>query len=225
MKKVFLIGDCHSARALEHHDPSKLSFKYKIWGRAGESAWHCDPIVRSEENMMSTGTEVGSQIIKQDLAMPWNEIEDGGLIQIWLGYTDIRQMLPKWQDADLVVKQMVERFVSFYPNSKIQFIEPLPQFTEMMLKYPGISHEYTYEQRLKQNNDFCAALHKYVSEYNLEKIITQDDIQKSVGYLPFTPENTPQDRPYPVDCLDQKYMKHIYDLFAREAGVILDSSK
>ena len=134
------------------------------------------------------------------------------------------RQLPKWKDADKLVKQMVERFVTFYPESKIQFIEPLPQFTEMMLKYPGISHEYTYEERLQQNKEFCEALHKYVSEYNLEKIVTQDVIKQVTGIEEFTPEFTPQDRPYAVDCLQQQYMKKIYDLFAEEAGAILNAS-
>ena len=43
MKKVYLIGDCHSARVSEHWNPEDCKVDFKVWGKAGEFAWKFDP--------------------------------------------------------------------------------------------------------------------------------------------------------------------------------------
>lgn len=223
MQKVYLIGDCHTARILEHWNPKTCPVDFKAWGKGGTNAWMIDLKQKTEENELSSGTEISSFYVKDDkLQLNFADIKDDGLIQIWLGYVDVRQLLPEHKDADLTAKKLVEKFVDFYPNSKLQFIEPLPQFTEMLLKYEGISPSYTYEERQQQNKEFCEALRKYAAEYGLEKVVTQQQIHDVLGNIEFTADITPKDRPHPVDCLPQELNAPIYDLFIREACKVLD---
>ena len=217
MKKVYLIGDCHASRILEHWNPDNCPVDFKVWGKAGTKAFDFDPVKLFEENEDSSGVEDHNLYIQnQRLALGYKEIKDDGLILAWLGYMDIRQYLAKYNNADQVVKIYMDAVVNFYPNSKIRFIEPLPQFTEMLLKFEGISPSYTYADRSEQNQKFVDSLRKYSLEYGLEKPISQDQIKEAVGFYEFEPKHTIKDRPHPTDALEKKYMSKIYDLFISE---------
>lgn len=223
MEKVYLVGDCHTARILEHWNPETCPVDFRAWGKGGTYAWGIDLNKKTEENELSSGTEMSSLYVSDSkLQLNWADIKDDGLIQVWLGYVDIRQFLPIHKDADAVAKLLVDKFSRFYPKSKIQFIEPLPQFTEMLLKYEGISPSYTYEERQEQNKEFCDSLRKYAEQYGLERVITQDQIHVAIGNVEFTAEITPKDRPHPVDCLPVDLNGPIYDLFISEACKVLN---
>ncbi len=219
LKKVYFIGDCHMSRIQEHWDPNNCPIELKIWGKAGTKAYDIDLSFLYNENEFSSGTERSSRFIpdKRDTVVDFQEIKDDGLIMPWIGYTDIRQFLPKYKNADTVAKHYVDQFVSFYKNSKIRFIEPLPQFTEMLLKFEGIHPSYTYEERQQQNKEFIESLIKYSDIYGLEKPITQDDIYKAVGVEKFTTDLTPDDMPHPSDSLRPDLMNKVYDLFIEKA--------
>jgi hypothetical protein len=217
MKKVYLIGDCHASRILEHWNPETCPVDFKVWGKAGNKAFHFDPVKLFEENEDSSGVEDHNLYIHYErLSLPYQDIKDDGLILAWLGYVDIRQYLSKYDNADQIVKLYMNSIINFYPNSEIRFIEPLPQFTEMLLKFEGISPSYTYSQRLEQNFKFIQALNKYSLEYGLQKPISQSQIKKAVGLDEFTTEHTIKDRPHPQDALEKIYMSKIYDLFISE---------
>jgi hypothetical protein len=217
MNKVYLIGDCHSARVLEHWDPNNCPVDFKAWGKAGQKAWDINFYEKYKDNEMSSGTETEPYYVNYDLKMGFNEIKDGGLILLWIGYVDCRQLIPRYKNTEECVSHYVKHSLEYFKDFKVRFIEPLPQFTEMLLKYEGISPSYTYEERLKYNKEFCELLTKYSNEYGLDKVITQDQIFKAVGLSEFTPEITPKDRPHPVDGLKPEYMKKIYDLFINES--------
>jgi hypothetical protein len=218
MEKVYLIGDCHAARVSEHWNPKTCLVDYKVWGKHGTYAWKFDPKSLADSNMVSTGVETHSLYVPEDrLQMNFADIKDDGLIQVWIGYVDIRQLLPEHKDAKACVYKYLDTVLEYFPNSKIQVIEPLPQFTEMLLKKTGISPEYTYEERQTQNKNFCEAINEYSVSHNLEKVITQQQIKDAVGLQEFRTEHTPLDRPHPIDSLRQEYFAHIYNLFLEES--------
>lgn len=207
------------SRIQEHWNPNDCPIDLKIWGKAGTKAYNINLQYLYDEDEFSSGTERNSRYVptKKDTVVNFQEIKDDGLIMPWLGYTDIRQFLPKYKNADTVVKHYVDQFVSFYKNSKIRFIEPLPQFTEMLLKFEGIHPSYTYAQREQQNKEFVESLIKYSDMHGLEKPITQDDIYKAVGVVKFTTDLTPDDIPHPSDSLKPDLMNKVYDLFIEKA--------
>jgi hypothetical protein len=226
MKKVYLIGDCHSARVSEHWNPEDCKVDFKVWGKAGEFAWKFDPKKLFLENTESSGYEQPNKYLgwENRLISTFQDIKDDGLVMLWIGYVDIRQLLPMHENAKECAYKYLDEAVAYFPNSQIQIIEPLPQFTEMLLKYEGISPEYTYEQRQKQNYDFCSALNEYAVEHNMLKPITQQEIKDAVGIQEFKTEHTPQGTvaPHPQDALLKEYMEKIYDLFISKAYNVLN---
>ena len=219
LKKVYFVGDCHMSRIQEHWDPNNCPVELKIWGKAGTKAYNLDINYLYEENEFSSGTERSSKFVpdKRDTVVDFQDIKDDGIIMPWVGYIDIRQFLPKYKNADHVVKNYVDQFVNFYKNSTIRFIEPLPQFTEMLLKYEGIHPSYSYEDRQNINKEFIDSLRKYSESYGLQQPVSQKSIYDSVGVSEFTTDLTPSDMPHPSDSLQQIHMKKIYDLFVDEA--------
>jgi len=225
MKKVTLIGDCQTARIYEHWNPADCPVEFQAWGRGGTNSWSANPSEMAKTNEISSGTEKGNNFYKggndqNDLKIHFNKIVDQDLILVWLGYVDVRQLLGKHKDADITVKQMVERFTNYFKGSEIRFIEPLPQFKDMLMKFDELHDMFTYEERIEQNKEFVNALKKYSEEYGLKQPITQEQICNAVGLTPdeFTSDKTPIYAPHPLDTLDTPYMKKIYDLFIFEAS-------
>lgn len=229
MKKVNLIGDCHTARILEHWNPETSPVDLKVWGKAGFKAYNLDIKELYEYDEPSSGIESFNENTKkffktnEETILNFQSIKNGELIMPWVGYIDIRQFLPKYKNAEIIVKEYMEKFISFYDKSVIRFIEPLPQFTEMLLKYEGIHPSYSYEERLEQNKIFIESLRKYSEEYGLQKPISQDDIYKAVGVQEFTTDLTPQNTSHPVDALTSDHMNKIYNLFIEESVNTLDN--
>lgn len=206
MSTVSIIGDCHLARVYEHHSESDT--KIKFWGTAGLKVFGIDFQELSEINKVSSGTEIGNKD-----PVEFKEIEGSDLIIIWLGYVDIRQNLPKYKNSDIIVKKYVESAISFFKNKNIIFIEPLPQFDKMYLKYEGISPDYTYEERVKQNNEFNFYLSKYAKEAGLKDPISQKLIFDCLGVDFLDSKVLRKIAPHPVDSLSEDYNEKLYKFF------------
>lgn len=220
MNKAYIFGDCHTCRLWENYNPDS-KIKLLAWGKGGTKIWDLNLQEKIDKNEVSSGTERSAKFLKETL-VSFADLKDGDLILPWLGYVDIRQFLPKYKNADELAKYYVDIVIAAFPNSKIKFIEPLPQFTEMLLKHEGISPSYEYSERLDQNNQFIAALNKYVNLYKLEKPITQQQILNTLGVKEFTTDMTPTDYPHPVDALRSEDMEKIYNLVMEEISNTLN---
>ena len=226
MKKVYLLGDCHTTRVYEHWNPETCPVDFKAWGLAGMTAWTFDPFELENEEKLSNGIENINEYVKKEYSFvkKFNEFKDPDIVLVWLGYVDIRQRLPEWDNAEKDAYQILDRIRAYYTNSVIQVIEPLPQFTEMLLKYDGISPVQTYEERQRQNHIFCAALNEYTKNHNMLKPITQQEIKDAVGIQEFTIEHAadvfPLDQPWhnnKKDALKKDRWAEIYNLFINKS--------
>jgi hypothetical protein len=215
MTKIYAIGDCHLARVNEHYYPEKSEIDFVIWGKAAKKIWDLDFEEMYLSNEASSGKE--QQKIDGDGVIGFSEIKDDSIIFSWLGYVDIRTFLSKYKNADDVAKKYIDQLVKAFKNSLIVIIEPLPQFTEMLLKYEGISPSYTYEERLAQNSLFIESMHKYALQAGIVNFITQDDILDAIGEKELTPSMTHTKAPHPVDGLKDEYNQKIFLLFERYA--------
>lgn len=232
MKKVYLIGDCHSTRVWQHWDPERCPLQFKVWGLAGLTAWTFDPYLYEKEHKLSEGIENVNQYVEKEQnwwVRDFNDFKDPDLVIVWLGYVDIRQRLPHFKNAKEDAIQYLDRVRNYYKNSQIQIVEPLPQFTEMLLKYDGISPTYTYEERQSQNDEFCKAINDYAYQHGMIKPITQQQIKDAVGIMEFTTEYAadafPLAEPWhnsKKDSLKEEYWEKIYYLFMHNAIQILD---
>jgi hypothetical protein len=216
--KLYMVGDCHIIRAFEYGRFTEIAEKVDaiVWGRAGLSCWHLDIGFLQEQHHLSNPLEYAQD--GADFAIDYNAIKDEGkIIMPWIGYVDIRQYLVKYKDADYIVKKYVDDFVKHYPNSIIQFIEPLPQFTKMWMKYEGFNIDYSYEERQEQNHIFIKELRDYCQELNLPEPISQKEIYEAIGKNILTEDVVQQkNRPHPVDALQDHYYAQIYELFVQK---------
>lgn len=210
MKKVYLIGDCQSLRLYGHHIPNKY-IDFKIWGLGNTlaSAYYFDPEKLKEENVVS-GHPARIHQTEPIKDLSFAEITDDGLIISWLGYQDIMFFLPKYDNAEIIVKQYLDKLISAFPNSKIIIAQPHPQFKEF-LKEDYDLEKYSYEQRMIQNNNFCNALEKYCSEYGIE-IITQEQMLNFMGLKELNISNTAHGT---IDELEHQYLVKLYNLFMK----------
>lgn len=222
MTKIYAIGDCHLSRVQEHYDPAESTVDFVIWGKAAKKIWDLDFEEMRLVNEISSGKE--QQRFQGDGVTSFNEIKDESVLFSWFGYVDIRTFLSKHNNADEVAKKYIDQLTNNFKNSLIVIIEPLPQFTEMLLKYEGISPSYTYEQRLNQNKLFLESLHKYASEAGITNFIKQSEILEAIGEPELTPSMTHTKAPHPVDGLKDEYNKKIFLLFEKYAKKIIEEN-
>ena len=218
MKKIYLIGDCHLSRVSEHYEENNNKIDMIFWAKAAKKIWDLDFKTMYDEGELSSGKE--EQRFHEDGVIPFSDIKDDGIIFSWFGYVDIRTFLSRYINADSVAQKYIKQLTSTFKNSEIVIIEPLPQFTEMLLKYEGISPHYTYEQRLYQNHDFLESLHFYAEEAGIKNFILQSEILDCLGVTELTPSMTHTKAPHPVDGLKDEYNKKILDLFTQKALVL-----
>lgn len=218
MKNVYMISDCHLSRAIEHYYPEKHEVTFVPWPKAAKKMHGFSIEQMQEEDEISSGVEIARTV--NHSPQPFSIIKDDGVLALWMGYVDTRTFLPKYKNADATVKSFIDNIKLNFPNSRVVVIEPLPQFTEMLLKHEGISPYYTVEQRIDQNREFLAALHKYSKKAGFEIIITQQDILNALEVLELTPSMTHKDAPHPVDGLKPEYMAKIWNLFSTKLSDI-----
>lgn len=219
MNKVYLIGDCHLSRVSEHYD-NDSEIQMVFWGKAAKKIWDLDFSKMYEEPELSSGKE--TQMAENDGVIPFSNIKDDGLLFAWLGYVDVRTFLSRYDNADATAKKYIDQLTSTFKNSRIVIIEPLPQFTEMLLKHEGISPYYTHEERLEQNKKFLTSLHMYAKEAGITDFIYQSEILECLGVRELTPSMTHTKAPHPVDGLKDEFNSKILDLFISKAKQILN---
>jgi len=214
MKNIYMLSDCHLSRAIEHYYPEKYEVNFIPWPKAGLKMHGFNIESLKETDELSSGVEIQRTVNHEP--QPFSIIKDDGVLVIWMGYVDIRTFLSRYENADETVKNFIDDIKKNFPGSQVVIIEPLPQFTEMLLKHEGISPYYTHEQRLNQNKLVLSALHKYAKEAGFEIVITQQDILDALGVPELTPSMTHTDAPHPVDGLHPDHMVKIWNLFAEK---------
>lgn len=217
-KTFYVVGDCHTSRIQEHYDASVSPIKFVFWGRASKKIWDLDFEQMSLEDAPSSGHEM--QKFENEGVVNFSQIKDDGVVLSWMGYVDIRTWLSQHDNAEIVIQRYMSQLNKKFKNSKVYIVEPLPQFTEMLLKYDGISPYFTHEERLDQNKKFLTHLHEYSKKNNFKIIINQDDILKCLGVRELTPGMTHNLAPHPVDGLKAEYSKKIFELFESKAKEI-----
>lgn len=83
----------------------------------------------------------------------------------FFGYIDAKIQLVKYKDPEEAVKRYVDVFLTEFPNNKIRFIEPIPQFINNIGTGPDI---YNFEDRYPMHKEFIFYLRKECSERGLE---------------------------------------------------------
>lgn len=206
MIKVQVVGDCHAARIqgqhinahlgpldkLNRHNPTPeaknskfilgTDIEVNFWGYAGFKCFGIDLPENLNHNTMSSSAEdtidIPGAVDGVDLTFPFAEIAEADLIMPWLGYVDCRNWIPKYKNADLVVDDYVNAFISLFPAKKFRFIEPFPQFQELnTYNYPS----FPYDRKIEADKEFRENLARISSEKGLLSPVSQSIVYDAVG--------------------------------------------
>jgi hypothetical protein len=199
--KVYIFGDCHTARIYSHHIIANVTKNYfapggwnkdrtigdtdinlKMWGLSGYKCWGTDFNEYHNSNTLCSPQEdlpelppITDNLIDQ---FSFSEIKSADIVMPWLGYIDCRNWLPKYKNTEEVVKNYVENTISFFKESEIRFIEPFPQFEELGTQnYP---ETYRYDLKNEQNDIFIEMLHKYSKKHGLMAPVSQSIVYDAV---------------------------------------------
>jgi hypothetical protein len=233
--KVYIVGDCHTARVYSHHIISNINKNFvrpsvwnndreigesninlKMWGLSGYKCWGTDFNEYHNNNMLSSPSEDIPDLapITDNLLdkFPFSEIKSADIVMPWMGYIDCRNFLPKYNNTEEVVRNYVENSISFFKGSYIRFIEPFPQFEELGThNYPD---PYSYDLKTKQNDIFIEMLHKYSKKHGLMDPVSQSVVYDAVEDTKLTKRHVRQGGEYQdytlLDALRPEYNKKIY---------------
>lgn len=100
-------------------------------------------------------------------------VKDDTLILPFFGYIDAKIQLVKYNDAKEAVIKYVDSFVNKFPNNKIVFIEPIPQFINNIGTGPDI---YDFEDRYPRHKEFVHYLREECKERGLPEPISPEKI-------------------------------------------------
>jgi hypothetical protein len=97
------------------------------------------------------------------------------MVLAWFGYIDIKQFLPleQFRNPEQAVIGYVDKMLAYFKNQKIRFIEPVPQFANIL----GFgSPLLPYSEREPYEKAFLENLRKQCKLRGLEKPISMEDI-------------------------------------------------
>ena len=175
------------------------------------SAWNFDPKRFTQQNLKSSSPDSPKFNRKKT---NWREIQDDSVIMFWFGYIDVKYLLPKYNNADECAKKYIGTIMENFPNSKKIILEPHPQFLENMILSWEDVEEYSYADRMIQNDLFSAALFHYAGLHGLE-VITQKQILECIGVDQLTIRHANSNHIHVVDGLKEEYTKKIYDMLIK----------
>ena len=121
------------------------------------------------------------------------------------GYIDSKIQLVKYKNPEDTAKKYVDGVLNSFPNKKIIFLEPIPQFVNNLGTGPDI---YDFDERYRMHQAFVKSLRKESESNNLGLTISPEKI---LG----------------IDYLDSKYECHECDycLYPENKNVKLDHLK
>jgi hypothetical protein len=212
MKKVYLIGDCHSTRISELYKHDIPDVKLKIWGKGGQHVYYFDTQLQEfrKNNIRSSSFE--HSVDRKIGSIGFRDIKDDGIVLSWFGYVDIKSLLPKHNDAAETVKKYIDGIKNYFPKSTIKIIEPIPQFVESILMPEEDIPDFSYELRKQQNDLFLQELRNYAKLCNIEILISQEEILNCINLKELHLDQATKIGNFYLDRLQIPYMQKIYEL-------------
>jgi len=217
LNQIAVIGDCHALRLIKYNYLNTNDVRLTIWSKSGLRFNHkfgFDP------NHLFINDAISDEIkfsmldnsnYNTNSAIKFSKIENKGIIIFWLGYVDIKDFVFVNSEKDYyeILNSSILNIKKYFNNSKIMFIEPIPQFNSFAPNKVQLKSELDYSLRVKQNDLFIKILKKVCKENNIEILISQNEIIECMGKKKITKEDAINDK---VGGLLPEYCKKIYDL-------------
>lgn len=210
------------------------NIEVNFWGRAGYKCFGLDLGEDINQNLLSSHAEDmidanqlaplhpeypdlsgGSDGV--ELFFSLSDVVDADLIMPFMGYVDCRNWIPKYNNAEQIVRDYVHSFITEFPSKKLRFIEPFPQFKHVeTYAYPMLD----YADRHAAEKSFIAVLRLVSEEYGLLPPVTQDIVYDAIGeeFLLSKHARPGGERQQNtlVDGILPEYNKKVYENLSRE---------
>lgn len=217
MKKVYLIGDCHTTQIARVHKKED-NIDLFAWGKGGMSAWQIPEYLKTPDELSS----VVFNSYDEEIVNRIGDIPDNSNIFVWLGYIDNKNMLPRYNDVEKTVKRMFHAMNMKYPNARVRYIEPLPQFVDPIYVESENREKFSYEERKAANDAFVNELNRCAEMYNTKVIAHQPEFLDCMGQMApkdgnavkfLSKEHAAKDaQGNYIDSLQLRYYEKIHDL-------------
>ena len=116
----------------------------------------------------------GSNIILNELCQCIKEVvKRNTFIFPSFGYIDSKVQLVKHKNPKEAVERYVNGFLDTFPNNKIRFVEPIPQFINNLGTGPDI---YDFKDRYPMHKEFVLYLRELLHKLNLDEPISPEKI-------------------------------------------------
>jgi hypothetical protein len=160
------VKECYWGLDLDNYQKSRCDYEHLLQGaelpdkvyfsaHKGRHAW-------GSENIINTLYPCIKEVVKQDTT-----------ILPFFGYIDSKIQLVKYKNPKEAVIKYMNGFIKAFPNNKIRFIEPIPQFINNIGTGPDI---YNFEDRYPMHKEFVYHLRKQCQEMGLEPPISPEKI-------------------------------------------------
>jgi hypothetical protein len=224
-KTYYLIGDCHSNQILKRYiEDLSVDIDFKVFASGG---WPMrafgttkikDDFISDKNGTLrkvyKDGVYRGKEWVEID-PLKFSEIKDSedSVIIFFLGYIDIKNILPLKNDSYESIERFFLEIKKFFPKSLIKIIEPMPQFKISLYRDEENWTEYSYGQRREQNDLFLKNLRSIAKNSGIEIVLTQEEIMKSfnVGIDDIAEESSFHMNYKPTDNFSVKIYKGVWD--------------
>jgi hypothetical protein len=230
LDQIAVIGDCHASRLIKHNHLNTQDIRLKIWSKGGLSFSHNNefsPYVLFEKNVMSSTIE--SPILDKpynntdnpDYSIKFSEIKNTGIVLFWMGYVDVKNFIFPNPEKDYykILNNSILNIKKYFNNSKIMFIEPMPQFIPFISPKTEDWQEIDYKIRLKQNDIFLKNLKIITKKHDANILISQTEIMDCINKKEITEKDIVS---LEVDALLENDYKKIYKLLISKLILFID---
>lgn len=182
MTKILIIGDSHTFRMVNSIDQEYIDYcKWNNTESAGSINSKCDAyhITKSYNLPIDIyfsghkGRSAYSYSFIDGFPCIKENLSDDTIVLPFFGYIDIKNLLPTHKNTKEAVSKYIKNNLDFFKNNKIRFIEPIPQFINIL----GTGNVLLpFEDRYPYHIEFINELRKQSEENGLEKPINTESI-------------------------------------------------
>jgi len=231
LNQIAVIGDCHASRLIKHNHLNTNDIKLKIWSKGGLRFSYklgFDPNPLFIKDTVSDKIEYPilnnkdyNDTDNPDYAIKFSKIDNKGIIIFWLGYVDIKNFIFTNPEKDYykILDNSILNIKKYFNNSKIMFIEPIPQFIPFVSPKTEDWQEIDYKIRSKQNDIFLKNLKIVTKKHDIDILISQTEIMDCIGKKEITEKDIVS---LERDALLENDYKKIYELLISKLISFID---
>jgi hypothetical protein len=174
---IYIIGDSHANMLVHAYSAlikNDTGFSYECNFNSDIVSKYKDSTGIAIEAVVYSGrTAYSVDYNEYDVFDSWEK--EGSKLFVFLGYNDIKNTLPEYQNAEETVIRYINKVTNKFKGFDIRFIEPVPQFKNALW---GNQNPISWQERYRQQHLFNKHLKYYSKKNNIKKPLR---ISKMIG--------------------------------------------